>query len=504
MVKPFQVLLTLIAVGALCAATMYVFPEDGLKISEDITLEFPNYKSFFAEDSIVAINVDSLLDSYEEEIDSTQIKDSIQRFELVERKKLLNLQFAQGAHFLPHFYQSLIDLQNGKRNKVRVLHYGDSQIEGDRITSFIREKFQAEFGGTGPGMLPLMQFIPNISISQEQSENWLRYTIFGRKDTTVEHNKFGLRGIFSRFTPYSKDTNYAALPIVKAWVELSPSRLGYGHVKHYRHLRMHYGNVKTPVVMKIVVDDAFEFIDTLKPNLGSALYTRNFEATPQKLRITFSSKVSPDFYAVSLESYSGVVIDNVAMRGSSGTIFSKISASQLSSQYGKEPISLVLLQYGGNTVPYIDSQKEAEDYGRWFGAQIAYLKRMLPNADIVLIGPSDMAIKVKTDYVTYPFLPQVRNQLKKAAFDNGAAFWDIFEVMGGRNSMPSWVDADPPLAGTDYVHFTPRGARRIAELFYKALYKDYTAFVKNEEAKKKAKLAADSAKISVDSVQSIP
>ena len=35
--------------------------------------------------------------------------------------------------------------------------------------------------------------------------------------------------------------------------------------------------------------------------------------------------------------------------------------------------------------------------------------------------------------------------------------------------MQAWVDADPPLAGKDYVHFTPKGARRVGELFMKAL-----------------------------------
>ena len=39
--------------------------------------------------------------------------------------------------------------------------------------------------------------------------------------------------------------------------------------------------------------------------------------------------------------------------------------------------------------------------------------------------------------------------------------------------MPSWVNADPPLAAPDYVHFSRQGARKLAELFYDALMKDY-------------------------------
>ena len=91
----------------------------------------------------------------------------------------------------------------------------------------------------------------------------------------------------------------------------------------------------------------------------------------------------------------------------------------------------------------------------------------------MVIGPSDMAIKEKDHFITRPFLPEVRDALKKACFEKGCAFWDIYEVMGGRNSMQSWVNADPPLAGSDYTHFTPAGAKRIAELLNIAIQEDY-------------------------------
>ncbi len=488
MIKPIQVLLTLLSIGALCAATMYVFPEEGVALNDEITLNFPTFNDFLAEDTTaVVFDVDSMLDSYEEPIDSTAIKDSIANYQIAQRQKLLGLQYAANASHLPHFFQALSDLKTGKRSKIRILHYGDSQIEGDRITSFVREKLQAEFTGTGPGMLPLKEFIPNISITQTQSDNWLRYTIFGRKDTTVKHNAYGLRGIFSRFTPYVKDTNWADNETTTAWVELKPSRLGYGHVKHYREMRLHYGNSKTPTVMRVFVGDELQFTDTLPATQSSQLYTYTFADTPEKMKLEFVGKDSPDFYAISLESTIGVVMDNIAMRGSSGTVFRTINKAQLSKQYQQEPIALVLLQYGGNTVPYIKSKEKAEQYGSWFGAQIRYIKSLLPEADIVLIGPSDMSIKQKTEYVTYPYLKEVRDALKAAAFKEGAAFWDIYEVMGGRNSMPSWVAADPPLAGPDYIHFTPRGARRVAELFYKALKDDYKDYLKAQKADEEAK-----------------
>jgi hypothetical protein len=48
--------------------------------------------------------------------------------------------------------------------------------------------------------------------------------------------------------------------------------------------------------------------------------------------------------------------------------------------------------------------------------------------------------------------------------------------MGGQNSMPSWVFADPPLASEDFVHFNTRGARTIGALFYNAFILDYNRY----------------------------
>jgi hypothetical protein len=42
--------------------------------------------------------------------------------------------------------------------------------------------------------------------------------------------------------------------------------------------------------------------------------------------------------------------------------------------------------------------------------------------------------------------------------------------------MVSWVAADPPLAATDYTHFSPRGSRKVGELFWKAFSRDFDAW----------------------------
>ena len=61
----------------------------------------------------------------------------------------------------------------------------------------------------------------------------------------------------------------------------------------------------------------------------------------------------------------------------------------------------------------------------------------------------------------------------------------MYEVMGGKNSMPKWVDADPSLAASDYIHFSPKGAKKIAEEFNTKLFEMYNAYKHPNQKKEK-------------------
>jgi len=134
-------------------------------------------------------------------------------------------------------------------------------------------------------------------------------------------------------------------------------------------------------------------------------------------------------------------------------------------------------------MPYIKDTAAVESYGRWFYSQLAYLKKMMPEAAMVVIGPSDMSYKNGENYITYDYLPLVRDALKEATLKAGFSYWDMYSAMGGHNSMPSWVRAEPPLAGADYTHFTPRGAKLIGNMFYNSLMIEYA---KGKPAPKKS------------------
>ena len=92
-----------------------------------------------------------------------------------------------------------------------------------------------------------------------------------------------------------------------------------------------------------------------------------------------------------------------------------------------------------------------------------------------------MSTKVQDHYETYEILPEVVRLLREAAMQNDCAYWDMYEAMGGLNTMPDWVFHDPPFAEKDFVHFTPTGANAMAKMFYNALITRYNEYIRKEK-----------------------
>ena len=71
-------------------------------------------------------------------------------------------------------------------------------------------------------------------------------------------------------------------------------------------------------------------------------------------------------------------------------------------------------------------------------------------------------------------LPAIVDSLRCMATRNGAAFWSMYDVMGGQNSMLEWIKNG--LGSKDYIHFSVKGARRMGENLVQAfeiMYETY-------------------------------
>ena len=384
----------------------------------------------------------------------------------------------EGRDNLSRFFQNL---KEGK--STRIMHYGDSQLEGDRITANFRNKLQNKFGGSGIGLRPAVQPYDFVfSAVQTNSVNWTRYPIYGSVDSLVEHNRYGVMGAFSRFAPLTFDSvPFQSTVLHQSELSISKSDISFNKTREYKRLKLFYGNSKSPVNLQVLVNGEAVFQAVLKENVDYDVITCDLPEATDNVVLKFSGYDSPDIYGIDLSDTDGVIVDNIALRGSSGTIFTQSDFQHSTKMYRDLNPGLFILQFGGNVMPYIKDQKAIDNYGRWFASQIKRIKQSCPNAAVIVIGPSDMSTKIKDKYVTYELLPAVVETLKQAALSTGSGYWDMYKAMGGYNSMPSWVTAQPELAAPDYVHFTPRGSTLISNMFYNAFMLEYNNYLKKAE-----------------------
>ena len=375
-----------------------------------------------------------------------------------------------GKSSLAKFFQK-IEQAGQKQQKIHILHYGDSQIEGDRMTAYIRQRLQNQFGGNGPGLIPAMNVYNTMTFKQSLSTNFSRYTCFG--GSSLKNRKYGALGSAARFTPeYDSSSLMKQTEIKEAWIEIEPGKGAYSRAQNYNNVKMHYNSCFRPCGLKVYQNGKLIHEDSLITDGKAHNVKLDFGSNPGKLKFVFNSAVSPTITGFSLEGDYGIQVSNVAMRGSSGTIFGKMDQRLLSSQYSEMNVEMIIMQFGGNSVPYFKDSSSVRNFVKKFKGQLTSIKKIRPSAAIVVIGPSDMSKLDNGVFITYPFLPYCVDQLRKAAIEIGGAYWDLFGAMGGVNSMPSWVEQG--LAGRDYIHFSNKGSSIASQLFFDALGAAYT------------------------------
>ncbi len=457
---------------------MAVFPKEGIFLNDGITLRFTTLNDFFEGDT-TKVNMQDIIAEIEElgiadTVGLTIEKEAIAPGLKANSNKSKKLQYPEGNHSVLYPAFEALSRAASNTSPVRIIHFGDSQIEGDRMTNYIRNELQKKFGGIGSGLHPAIPAVPSFSIKQNYSDNFSRYQGFGKKNPDITHRRFGVTASFAKFTPIYADSVPDTLPVSTAWLGLQKARAAYSKAQYFKKLKLFYGHNQHPFLLKMFADDAKLSEDSVPA--GNRLLTRswNFDKTPEHIRIFLEGKDSPEIYGFSLEGPNGVQVDNISLRGQSGTIFGSLDQSIFKGMTDAMNVKLILMQFGGNTVPYIQSEKEAQNYGSNIQWQIKYLKRIIPGSVVIVIGPSDMATKVEGKMQTYPYLPTVRDALIKAAFDTGSPYFDIYEVMGGKNSMVGWVENK--LASSDHVHFLPDGAIKISKAFIASFMEDYEAY----------------------------
>ena len=335
----------------------------------------------------------------------------------------------------------------------RILHYGDSQIELDHITSRLRRYMQAEFGGGGPGMLPVSIITPNPNIHLGTAGELTHLASFGDSNAVRSNGNYG---------PMMQ--SFRLEGSVALSLRTSNHKNVDEPVKRFNRVTLIYnglgGNVSAVAT-------------TTHSNDRKGIHAAHWQLdSTDRFKVRVSGNA--DLYALLLDCGSGIAVDNIPMRGCSGQQFTLVGEEKLRNAYSQMDIGMIILQFGGNSVPYIKTTEAIETYCQSIGKQIDHLHRCCPEARILFVGPSDMGRRSKGQFQTYDMLPPLVDSLISTVTAHGAAYWSIYHAMGGENSMAEWVDQG--YAGKDYIHFSQRGADLMGDRLAEAFRNSHTLY----------------------------
>jgi len=227
------------------------------------------------------------------------------------------------APALPKISQKLMRLAEGKKVKIRIAWFGDSQIEGDFITQNVREQLQNYFGeqkGVG--------YVPISCVSSDFRRTAKVFTSGDFKVDNFKKQEHGSSLFLSGYSFYSPNLEVEFRDNVKKNSAQATQKW------------LLYGKGDT-IAVKIN--------DSVKKFPANSEFNRVLvgSGTSSKAKFTIYAKHTP-IYGVSSEPQSGIVLDNYSFRGITGVELKKINSSLLVELDKSGYYDLIVFQYGVN------------------------------------------------------------------------------------------------------------------------------------------------------------
>jgi len=356
---------------------------------------------------------------------------------------------------LSYFFDAL---KESKTKPVRIAHYGDSAIEGDLITADIREELQKRFGGNGVGWLGIVSqdIMFRTTTKHSFSDNWDSAALYTNNPKGLP---LGISG-------------EVAVPKGNAWVQYETTRARRS-LKDFSVVKLYYANAKNSQIF-YSFDGGAKQSAQLKTGSGIQELVLKPTNRAKVVRIEFPIADQGYFYGVSLENETGLYIDNLPLRGNTGVDIGQISQTMLKDFAKYLNYNLIILEFGLNIAG--SNRTDYSWYEREMVKVINHLKQAFPKTSILMISVHDKAMKKGSSFVTDPTILRLLETQKNIAKQADVALWSMFDAMGGENSMTKWVNANPPLAFKDYIHFNDQGAAKIAQLFLESLSSEFAKY----------------------------
>lgn len=361
----------------------------------------------------------------------------------------------QGEEHLSGFFQALRDRKQGP---VKVLHYGDSTLAGDGIAKTVRARMQAQFGNGGPGFFVAgmdPRWMRRDDVRVERTGEWTIQTIlFGGNQ-----GRYGLGGVVAK-------------PRGKAQVLITPPKPGAVLGEHLSLYAQKSRRDEMPVV-----EINGQKIDSLQriehKTFDQWIVDSSMPISRAKITI---AEPNLEIYGAVIEAARGISWETTAVVGIASGSLRQFDPAHLADQTAVRHPDLIVVMLGGNETNHGGlSTPDGRVYKEGFTAALRVLRQGAPKAACLVMSPLDQGMLNDDGRITSrPLIERMVTYQRQVSLEQGCAFWNTWQFMGGRDSFARWLSQG--LAWTDLNHLTEKGLTRIGNAFSDALLQSYQRF----------------------------
>ena len=364
-----------------------------------------------------------------------------------------NLKFPEGRNNFEILYSKMNQLLSQGKGQINIVQYGGSHIQADVFSGECRTRFQFFEGGQNAGRGFVFPY--RLAHTNTPFGYYFRYSGSWDACRNVQRKQIcnlGMAGI----SAITKDSLSSLTLLIEPDNDLDYS---FNRIKIYH-------NTDT-ASFSIRIDSSIIISQKLFVKEGFTEF--QFNKYIDSLHIEFIQKDSTQsffqLYGMNLESDDpGIVYHNLGINGASTTSF--LRCNRMEKDLKSIAPDLVIFGIGINDA--YGKKFSQTRFEQNYDTLIARVKAANPNAAIIFATNNDSYYRRR--YVNRNGI-KVQESMYRLAKKHNAAVWDMFEIMGGLNSIVVWQKEY--LAKRDRIHFTRTGYILLGDLLFDAIISDY-------------------------------
>lgn len=382
---------------------------------------------------------------------------------------------------LTRLFSAIADLETQpEKGPVTILHIGDSHIAADRFSGSLREQFQSRFGDAGRGMM-----MPGLYLARG-----VKFDRGGKWKVSLSTG--GAEG------PFGVTGAKVSASDSGAWIRLTKKDKPFA----WCEITLDSGPGNGTIMLSL--DGQIKEASTE----GDVKSWRNIrlEGRARELLIRPKGDGEVTIHSIAIgNKNAGVRYINLGLPGATALTPLRWDQTYLDNDIKRLQPDMIMLSYG--THESLQDDLNIPDYEAQVSVAISRLRRIAPNASLIVIGPPDVSVMPKyaarsgrasdvcrdlspSERTNYDAmikaedprlarwhpprnLTAIRASLRRLAAAHNAFFWDWSKPMGGPCGIHAWVQNKPPLAAKDHIHMTEEGSQRSARLLFREIMMAY-------------------------------